>query len=137
MQEKKKTILSLGSIILVEHGFWCEFLESFYEHLARAYVTVNYIQITTAWSSNIKNIHIMYKSIILYSLIFTGAISSASLLSYTKTFICRRGSLCRHRRRLYCVLLLRFYLNHIRLASFLWDIDKQCRPRSDAAERGV
>ena len=28
-------------------------------------------------------------------------------------------------------------LTHIRVASFLWDIDNQCRPRSDAAERGV
>ena len=28
-------------------------------------------------------------------------------------------------------------LTHISLASFLWDIGKQCRPRSDATERGV
>ena len=28
-------------------------------------------------------------------------------------------------------------LTQISLASFLWDIGKQCRPRSDAAERGV
>ena len=28
-------------------------------------------------------------------------------------------------------------LTHISLASFLWDISKQCRPRSDAAECGV
>ena len=28
-------------------------------------------------------------------------------------------------------------LTYIRLASFLWDINKQCRPRSDATERGV
>ena len=28
-------------------------------------------------------------------------------------------------------------LTHINLASHFWDIGKQCRPRSDAAERGV
>ena len=28
-------------------------------------------------------------------------------------------------------------LTHISLASFLWDIDKQCRPRSEATECGV
>ena len=28
-------------------------------------------------------------------------------------------------------------LTHISLASHFWDISKQCRPRSDAAERGV
>ena len=28
-------------------------------------------------------------------------------------------------------------LTHISLASFLWDIGKQCRPRSDATEYGV
>ena len=28
-------------------------------------------------------------------------------------------------------------LTHISLASHVWDIGKQCRPRSDAAERGV
>ena len=28
-------------------------------------------------------------------------------------------------------------LTHVRLASFLWDFSKQCKPRSDAAERGV
>ena len=28
-------------------------------------------------------------------------------------------------------------LNHISLVSFLWDIGKQCRPRSGATERGV
>ena len=26
-------------------------------------------------------------------------------------------------------------LTHINLASYFWDIDKQCRPRSDAAEQ--
>ena len=30
-----------------------------------------------------------------------------------------------------------FMLTHISLASFLWDIGKQCRPRSDAAVCGV
>ena len=30
-----------------------------------------------------------------------------------------------------------FDLTHISLASHFWDIGKQCRPRSDAAERGV
>ena len=34
-------------------------------------------------------------------------------------------------------LLLGRCLTHIRLASFLWDIGKQCRPRSDATECGV
>ena len=29
------------------------------------------------------------------------------------------------------------HLTHISLASFLWDIGKECIPRSDAAERGV
>ena len=29
------------------------------------------------------------------------------------------------------------FLTHISLASFLWDICKQCRPRPDTAERGV
>ena len=28
-------------------------------------------------------------------------------------------------------------LTHLCLASYKWDIDKQCRPRSDATERGV
>ena len=28
-------------------------------------------------------------------------------------------------------------LTHISLASFLWDIGKQCKPRTDAAIRGV
>ena len=28
-------------------------------------------------------------------------------------------------------------LTHISVASFLWDIGKECRPRSDAAESGV
>ena len=28
-------------------------------------------------------------------------------------------------------------LTHIRLESHFWDIEKQCRPRSDTAERGV
>ena len=31
-----------------------------------------------------------------------------------------------------CVLL-----THISLASFLWDIGNQCRPRSDATKRGI
>ena len=30
-----------------------------------------------------------------------------------------------------------FVLTHISLASHFWDIGKQCRPRSDVAERGV
>ena len=30
-----------------------------------------------------------------------------------------------------------YVLTHISLASFLWEIGKQCRSRSDAAERGV
>ena len=29
------------------------------------------------------------------------------------------------------------FITHIRLASFLWDMRKQCIPRSDATERGV
>ena len=41
-----------------------------------------------------------------------------------------------------CVLLISCVflgqrLIHISLASFLWDLDKQCRSRSDAAKRGV
>ena len=28
-------------------------------------------------------------------------------------------------------------LSHISLASFLWGVGKHCRPRSDAAERGI
>ena len=32
---------------------------------------------------------------------------------------------------------IKSYLTHIRIASFLWDIGKQCKPRSDAAKRGV
>ena len=31
----------------------------------------------------------------------------------------------------------KFFLTHICLASHFWDIGKQCRPRSDAAERGI
>ena len=30
-----------------------------------------------------------------------------------------------------------FGLTHISLASFLWDVGKQCRPRPDATEGGV
>ena len=33
--------------------------------------------------------------------------------------------------------VLHCILTHISLASFLWVIDKHCRPRSDATERGV
>ena len=39
-----------------------------------------------------------------------------------------------NRQHLYASLSL---LTHLSLASFLWDIGKQCRPRSDTAERGV
>ena len=51
---------------------------------------------------------------------------------------------------IYAMTLFRFYkiifqptefcslvLTHISLASFLWDVRNLCRPRSDAAERGV
>ena len=34
-------------------------------------------------------------------------------------------------------MLLFTALTHISLASLLWDLGKQCRPRSDVAERGV
>ena len=37
----------------------------------------------------------------------------------------------------YLVIEKWFSLTHLSLASFLWDMGKQCRPRSDAAERGV
>ena len=34
-------------------------------------------------------------------------------------------------------VLKHFPLTHISLASHFWDIGKQCRPRSDATERGI
>ena len=43
------------------------------------------------------------------------------------------ANLC-SRQHLYASFCL---LTHLSLASFLWDIGKQCRPRSDTAERGV
>ena len=34
-------------------------------------------------------------------------------------------------------LMTALWLTHISLVSFLWDIDKQCKPRSEAAECGI
>ena len=61
--------------------------------------------------------------------------NSDNLLRKTLNYICKLGCLSVNRSN--SERDVKSSLTHISLASHLWGIGKQCRPRSDTAERGV
>ena len=70
-----------------------------------------------------------------------GRSTAFNFLHFT-AFLMKKNDTAHLERDQFCTFIASSFihfiaLTHISLASHFWDIGKQCRPRSDATERGV